>query len=628
MKRKTTFSRKVAYLVAIAALLIPISFLSAPAAKRNEGGGVLSRMRREHKLSQAQLGKIDPASATMSLATLGLGGVAANLLWDRAIHYKKTENWDSFMATLNQITKLQPNFVSVWQFQAWNIAYNVSVEFDNYKHRYHWVKKGVNYLIEGTEYNADEPLLLSEAGWFFGHKLGRADEYRQFRRLFRDDDDFHKELPIRLDDVRGPDAKPDNWMVAHQWFKRAELAVDRGARIKRLATRYWMGKNPVVDKKQSPLRGKNPLVFFSEPAKALINFADAIEEDGYLDQKARIAWRNAQRAWTEYGNRDILSSYGIRLHLNDYERVDEAAESALRSLQSITTGIEERLIEEKRANLTDEERAVLDIPQSERDRKQSDLARQVTEKLMLSPEEIAAAAPEDVRAEATKFAQTILKNKELARIIRRYRDIVNFEYWRTRCIAEQEENTLEARRLVRQADQAFDATDLVKSRQLYEEAWDRWAIVFDKYPVMVDDVEGEDVMDSVRRYEDLLGQLDESFPPPGFKLVKLLQAYSDDYQALAADEADTAPAQAATSTAQEEAGTPPEQTGTVPEQTGTVPEPSGTADDPPPSATSSTAELPSETATSPDEEAQDKAQDDAAPPTRDPTVPKPNKDLP
>ena len=541
MKRKSTFNRKVAYLVAIAALFSPISFLSAPAAKRDEGGGVLSRMRREYKLSQAQLGKIDPASATMSLATLGLGGVAANLLWDRAIHYKKTENWDSFMATLNQITKLQPNFVSVWQFQAWNIAYNVSVEFDNYRHRYHWVKKGVNYLIEGTEYNVDEPLLLSEAGWFFGHKLGRADEYKQFRRLFRDDDDFHKELPIRLDDVRGPDAKPDNWKVAYQWFKRAELAVDRGARIKRLATRYWMGKNPVVDKKQSPLHGKNPLVFFSEPPKALINFADAIEEDGYLDQKAIIAWRNAQRAWTEYGNRDILSSYGIRLHLNDYERANETAEEALDRLEPLTAGIADRLIEEKRANLSDEERAVLDIPPSEQDRKQSDLARQAVDKLEVTPEEIAAAAPEDVREEAKKLAQTIVTNKELAEIIRRYRDIVNFEYWRTRCIAEQEENTLEARRLVRQADEAYDAADLVNSRKLYEDAWDRWAIVFDKYPVMVDDVEGEDVMDSVRRYENLLGQLDEAFPPPGFKLDRLLQAYSDDFQGVAADEADTAP---------------------------------------------------------------------------------------
>ena len=130
-------------------------------------------MRREERLSQAELGKIDPASASMSLATLGMRGVAANQLWGLAHHYKKTENWDAFKATLNQISKLQPNFVSVWQFQAWNVSYNVSVEFDDYRHRYHWVKKGVDYLIEGSRYNRDEPLLLWDTGWFFGHKMGR-----------------------------------------------------------------------------------------------------------------------------------------------------------------------------------------------------------------------------------------------------------------------------------------------------------------------------------------------------------------------------------------------------------------------------------------------------------------------
>ena len=400
MTRDKSFVRKVIYLCGIAALFVPISLLSAPARSRTEGGGKLTEMRREYRLSQAQLGKIDPASASMSLATLGMRGVAANLLWGSAIHYKKTENWDGFMAALNQITKLQPNFVSVWQYQSWNISYNVSVEFDDYRHRYHWVKKGVDYLIEGIEYNEEEPLLLSDAGWFFGHKLGRADEYRQFRRLFRDDDDFHDNLRkagVTIENLRGPDEKPDNWLVANYWFRRAQRAVDRGAQLSRLSTYYWIGDKPVVDKKQTPLRGKNPLVFHSEAPKALIRFADAIEEDGYLDEKGQFAWREAERAWREFGDRDILSSWGITIHLNDLERAQREAEEAHQRLRELTPGVAEQVRQQKLAKLTQTERDVLDIPPATRSQDQRALAYEVQSKIQVTPVEVANAAPEKSR---------------------------------------------------------------------------------------------------------------------------------------------------------------------------------------------------------------------------------------
>ncbi len=193
MSGNTSFVRKIIYLVVIVVLLVPLYWISHPAT-RDDKGGKLAQLRNDYRLSQANLGEIDPAGASMSLATLGMRGVAANLLWGQAIHYKKTENWDALKATLNQITKLQPNFESVWIFQAWNLAYNVSVEFDDYHHRYNWVKKGIDYLIDGTKYNTELPSMLQEVGWFFQHKIGRADERRQYRRLFRNDKDFHDSL--------------------------------------------------------------------------------------------------------------------------------------------------------------------------------------------------------------------------------------------------------------------------------------------------------------------------------------------------------------------------------------------------------------------------------------------------
>ena len=210
MSERRSFYRKVAYGVAIAVLLFPLALLSSPASLNDEGGK-LARLRNDpqHPLSQASLGEIDPASETMKMATLGLRGAAASVLWHKAHSFKKTEDWDNLGATLNQIAKLQPNYVSVWEYQAHNLSYNVSMEFDDYRQRYRWVKKGIEYLVDGTRYNRNHPKshsrLLWNVGWFCGHKIGIADEHRLYRRLFRDDDDFHDLLNryVDLDAPRG-----------------------------------------------------------------------------------------------------------------------------------------------------------------------------------------------------------------------------------------------------------------------------------------------------------------------------------------------------------------------------------------------------------------------------------------
>ena len=282
MKDNVSFRRKITYLVLMALLLVPLYLISGPSFLNANGqlseGGLLTRERQKHGLGQSNLGEIDPASESMKLATLGMRGIAANLLWERANEYKKKEQWDNLRATLNQIVKLQPNFISVWQFQSWNLSYNVSVEFDNYEHRYHWVKKGIDFLMQGIRYNRNEPRLLWDLGWFFGHKVGRSDEYRQFRRKYRQDRDFHETLPLDLDAMQGP-LGPDNWLTAYQWFREAQR---------------------VVDNEGVPIKGKNPLVFHSDAPKARIRFGDAIEEEGILDEQAALAWEKAHADWLQY----------------------------------------------------------------------------------------------------------------------------------------------------------------------------------------------------------------------------------------------------------------------------------------------------------------------------------------
>ena len=125
--------------------------------------------------------------------------------------------------------------------------------------------RGIDFLREGTRYNPEEPVLFWELGWTFGHKVGKADEYVQYRRLFSEDEDLHNRLRednLMIDDALGPEGKPDNWLVGREWFRQAEEIVDRGVPIRgRL-----VGDNDTIK------RGKTPLIFHSHPPKAVTRF--------------------------------------------------------------------------------------------------------------------------------------------------------------------------------------------------------------------------------------------------------------------------------------------------------------------------------------------------------------------
>ncbi len=531
MNRKA-FYRKVAYYVAIALLLLPLSWLGQPPAGEEGKGGKLADLRQEYDLSQAQLGEIDPASETMRLATLGMNGVAANILWHKAIEYHKVKDWSNFMASVNQIIKLQPNFIKVWEFQAHNVSYNTSVEFDDYKYRYAWVKRGIGFLIEGTRYNRDEPRLLAFTGHFFGQKLGRADEATQFRRMFGVDKDFHAEFAhlIDIDDAVGQSGKPDNWLVSRLWYLRGQVVVDT---------------NP-----DRPLRGESPLLFHSHPSKSRINYAIFNEKDGYHGERARKDWERAWREWSqEYGARQIATSFGHTLRLNERESVLADVARVRGELEEVA-GVKFADIQaERKAKLTDEERQALDTPEKERTTDQHRMFWEANPKIQVTPKEVAERAPADKKREAERVAATIDDLTLLADRIDRYRQIVNYDYWKTRCEVEMTELADQARQLVHEADALREAAQFVTTsdgkpgaKETYEKAWEAWAELFEKYPELIDDIMAEELVPSINHYEDVLNQLDEKLPED-FVLLEILTRHDDAYRsrAEAAKQAKPAP---------------------------------------------------------------------------------------
>ena len=100
----------------------------------------LNKLKRDKDLGEAAIGQVDTGSFMLKLALLGgARGIAANVLWTRAEELKREQDWDRMKTTVDLITKLQPHFLSVWTFQGWNLAYNVSVEWDAPEDKYEWI---------------------------------------------------------------------------------------------------------------------------------------------------------------------------------------------------------------------------------------------------------------------------------------------------------------------------------------------------------------------------------------------------------------------------------------------------------------------------------------------------------
>lgn len=513
MSRNASFVRKIGYITAIALLLLPIAALSQPATvdptKPDGGspGGKLAQLRAVHNLAQAELGEIDPASETMKLSTLGLRGVAANILWGWANYYMKIKDWDKLELTVNQIIRLQPNFVEVWDFQAHNLSYNVSVEFDDYRMRYQWVKKGIDFLILGTHYNRDEPGLLTQLGWFTGQKMGRADEFKQFRVLFREDKDFHEVFRrhgVEVDQGLGQDGKPDNWLVARLWHDKAVDAVT------------YSGK---------PIRGRTPLLFYNGGPMAIINGAAAMQKDGHFFEVAQQNWIKALAEWTSYGNRELPTSAGFNIHLNDKEAVDERVKLAYEELERLVPGGREAIRQEKVARLAPEKRAALDKPMLERSAQEASLGYEAEQETKVLPRDFLDRAPRENRPRVRQLVDQIEEDETTSMQIGLNRRIVNFEYWRTRCEAERTDESQQAQKDVFDADRLFASGEKFgEARKMYERAWTTLAQIFEKHTALMENAEAQDLVDSIARYRDLLGQLDEPFPQD-FPLWKLLDLH-------------------------------------------------------------------------------------------------------
>ncbi|MDR3234520.1 MAG: DUF5106 domain-containing protein [Planctomycetaceae bacterium] len=334
--------RQFAYFVSLAVLLVLLYLVGRPAKltvdaggeARTDSGGLLAQTRAAEGFTESQIGKIDPASSTIKLATFGMRGVAVVLLWNKVQEHQKRHDWNTVIALTNQLVFLEPHFTTIWEFLGWNLAYNASAEFDDYRERYRWVIRGIDFLATGVERNQLAPKLCKACGWTVSQKIGGAgsDENEQYRRLLKEDEDFGLRHDCPLPSDR------DNWLLGRRWYHQGEeLVLQRGV----------------------SLMNESDFTFFANSRSNLFSYAKWKRKDGIFGEEAIRAWENAAKEWMEFAKMDLATAIpegkGLRVNKNNYKSVKrtqlEAADLAKeeiakvkRELDGIVLNLKETLL--------------------------------------------------------------------------------------------------------------------------------------------------------------------------------------------------------------------------------------------------------------------------------------------
>lgn len=310
MNGLTTLQRKLVYAVGIVVLLIPVNWLGRPSGKEagggeaaapapaaeEAGGGLLARLRSKYDLGESNLGDVDPSSATMNLLLMGLRGIAVDQLWMQANKNQERKNWAALETNINSIILLQPHFVKVWEFQSWNLAYNVSNEWDLITDRYYWIKQGAKFGMRGTRRNSHSAELCWWVGIILGDRISHHDAWMFLRKFFNPapydkNDPFVGDPQIReaTREIKpDPQINPlgiDNCLVAKRWFLQAN---DRD--------------------RVYPQRRMMSVTFRQRPARSQMAYAEMLQREGRYGEQRELAraWNTGYLNWTtryEEGNR-------------------------------------------------------------------------------------------------------------------------------------------------------------------------------------------------------------------------------------------------------------------------------------------------------------------------------------
>lgn len=132
--------------------------------------------RRRARMPEAYAGYSADVPPALTFVIAGLGGfrgIVAEVLWFRASRLQDEGRYVELVQLADWITMLDPHAAEAWTYNAWNLAYNISIMMVRHEDRLRWVQNGIALLRdEGLRFNPREARLYRELAWLYQNKVG------------------------------------------------------------------------------------------------------------------------------------------------------------------------------------------------------------------------------------------------------------------------------------------------------------------------------------------------------------------------------------------------------------------------------------------------------------------------
>ncbi len=153
----------------------------------------IARLPIKYQSEDLELGEQDAsnpevAGALAQVSLVGVRGFVVAWLWHETTTAQKRGEYHEMERKALLLSKVQPHFITPWVFQAWNIAFNVSVETDKLGDQYYYIARGISLLAEGdkvntrthrrgnVEYKVGSPDIRYQLGFYCQNKFSVSDK--------------------------------------------------------------------------------------------------------------------------------------------------------------------------------------------------------------------------------------------------------------------------------------------------------------------------------------------------------------------------------------------------------------------------------------------------------------------
>jgi len=196
------------------------------------------------------------------------------VLWIRAVRQQDSARYYEQKLLCDMILKLQPTFIGVHAFQAYNMSYNLAFRAETCDDKWYWIRSGLATLEKGLERNSRHYGLWFELGYQYFDRLGEVK--MGDCRTVRD-----RELPRLMDLTE--EQRVNLWLGEKTWTRPPQDSLEH---LRFAAYYFWKS----METKTDPV-----------PIRTERQFGQCIEKLGHWYSKKPLAER---KNWDDWGAED------------------------------------------------------------------------------------------------------------------------------------------------------------------------------------------------------------------------------------------------------------------------------------------------------------------------------------